>query len=367
MLVADRHVVYRYERSIGNLMSNFPLSYRLTWLPRLLKPSLAGAKEGFAPAAGGLMKEPPWSFVRLAFVGDMSAVANRRPPAVDETIREVLRGADLVVGNCETPVVTEPYARLATRLGSRHAMHPALLDGMLAACAIEPARLVLSLANNHALDQGIAGFEETRAALAARGIRTAGAGRRLAIVEAGGLRIGLLAFTEWRNETAANYAGRVTMASDVEDWTGAGPDADMVCALPHWDREFRHFPLPSTRRLARSLVDRGAALIAGHHAHVLQPVERIGDAVVAYGLGDVLGTAFPRQPWPARIGAILVADVSVDPATQGRLASYRLVPFVRMRRDGNERLADAWAAAAVEPRIGMRLEAILRPCRGSGR
>ena len=145
----------------------------------------------------------------------------------------------------------------------------------------------------------------------------------MTIAEAGGLRVGLLAFTEWRNASAADYAGRVTMSGDVDGWSGAGHDTDILCALPHWDREFRHFPQPATRRLARSLAGRGVALIAGHHAHVLQPVERIGDSIVAYGLGDFLGTALARQPWPVRIGAILLAEVSADPATSGRLASYQ--------------------------------------------
>jgi len=342
-------------------MSNFPLSYRLTWLPLLLRPSLGGDHEGFAPAGGVLMREPPRRVARLAFLGDISAVAGRRPPDVDPVIREVLGSADLVVANCETPVVKEAAATLATRLGIRHAMQPALLDGIVAACGIEAEKLVLSLANNHALDQGVAGLEETGAALAARGIRTAGteASGGLTVVAAGGLRIGLLAFTRWRNGSRAEYAGRVTMAGDVDGWSGAGNAADIVCALPHWDREFRHFPQPATRRLARSLAGRGVALIAGHHAHVLQPVERIGDGIVAYGLGDFLGTALARQSWPARIGAILVAEVSADPATRGRLSRYRLRPFVRTRQDGRERLAAAAEAARSEPRIGKRLAAIL--------
>ena len=50
---------------------------------------------------------------------------------------------------------------------------------------------------------------------------------------------------------------------------------------------------------------------------MLQPVERIGEALVAYGLGDFLGTALPRQPWPGRIGAILAVDVSADAGTRG--------------------------------------------------
>ena len=52
-------------------MSNFPLSYKLSWLPRFLKPSLQGNAGVFAPAAQTLLQPMPASTVRLAFIGDI--------------------------------------------------------------------------------------------------------------------------------------------------------------------------------------------------------------------------------------------------------------------------------------------------------
>jgi poly-gamma-glutamate synthesis protein (capsule biosynthesis protein) len=71
---------------------------------------------------------------------------------------------------------------------------------------------------------------------------------------------------------------------------------------------------------------------------VLQPAEQIGGSLVAYGLGDFLGTALPRAPWPARLGAVLAIDVSVDPRTKGQIAAYRFAPFFRERSGRRERL-----------------------------
>ena len=112
-------------------MSNFPLSYKLSWLPRFLKPSLRGSAGVFAPAAQALLDPMPASTVRLAFIGDISAVANRRVPDVDPVLAGVLSGADLVVGNCESPVVGRPLAKAATRLGALHAMAPDFLGRLL--------------------------------------------------------------------------------------------------------------------------------------------------------------------------------------------------------------------------------------------
>jgi poly-gamma-glutamate synthesis protein (capsule biosynthesis protein) len=369
-------------------VSNFPLAYRLSWLPRLLKPSLAGDRNGFAPLAATWLEPPPTRTARLVFVGDISAVANRTAPPVHPAIRELLASADLVVGNCESPVVERPHARLDTALGIRHAMGERFLADALDAAGIAREKLVLSVANNHALDQGADGFGETLAALRRLGIRPVGlADEPLAFIaigtrasriysgartpapdpspqgagEPGAATVGLLAFTQWRNASRDAFAGRVVMADDA--WPLDLPTGcDLACALPHWDREFRHFPRPETRRFAKALADAGAGLVVGGHAHVVQPVERLGDALAAYGLGDFLGTALARVPWPIRIGALLTVDVSLDPETRGQIAGYRLHFFLRERDGGHERLVPVEALdGPMRDKVFGRLGAIHGP------
>jgi poly-gamma-glutamate synthesis protein (capsule biosynthesis protein) len=341
-------------------VSNYPLSYKLSWLPRFLKPSLGGDTSGFADMAATLMDPPSASMVRLAFVGDISAVANSGAPQCDPAIGALLGSADLVVGNCESPIVERPSAVLGTMLGTHHAMTERFLSEALTAVGISNEKLVLSLANNHVLDQGVAGFDKTVSALKRLGIRTIGTVEdgpvaRLAV---GSLGIGLAAFTLWRNAGADLFSGRVSMDSDP-DWGGYAGGVDLICAVPHWDWEFRHFPRAETRALARRLAGHGVGLIAGHHAHVVQPVERIGGTLVAYGLGDFLGTAFARQPWPGRIGGIFVVDVSADAGTKGSIVGYRLHPFMRLRAGDHEKLAElARLEGGMRRKIDGRLNAL---------
>ena len=339
-------------------VSNFPPSYKLSWLPRFLKPSLAG--QAGAPASAQLMAEPPGQIVRLVFLGDISAVANRTPPEIDPALRKIIASADLVVANCESPVVARPRFRLATQ-----AWNPPCHDARISRRRHRGGRdrsgadSCLSLANNHILDQGVAGFEETVAALARRSIRTVGstADGLMRRANAGPLTLVLLAFTQWRNAGAAEFSGRVIMLQDLAGWRGEEEQGvDLLCAIPHWDFEFRHFPRDETRALARKLIESGVGLIAGHHAHVVQPAERIGGALVAYGLGDFLGTALARQPWPGRIGVILAVDISADPGTRGQVASYRFHPFMRIRQGRNEKLAPI---DTVGGRIGKKAKARL--------
>jgi poly-gamma-glutamate synthesis protein (capsule biosynthesis protein) len=335
-------------------VSNFPLAYKLSWLPRLLKPSLRGYTSDFVPAKAKLLRRPAARTTRLVFLGDISAVANRKIPEIDQRLVALIASADLVIGNCESPVVERARYRLGTAAGTRHAMTPRFLAEVLAAMGASPARLLLSLANNHILDQGVAGYEQTKAALAGLGIGTIGGGEDPPVrtIALKGLSMGFAAFTEWRNAGAAEFAGRVTMLDALAASDCAAlrySKSDHLCVVAHWDREFRHFPRPSTRALAEDFAEAGAALIVGHHAHVLQPAEVIGDTLVAYGLGDFLGTALPRVSWPLRLGGILVADVSIDDRTKGQVAAYAMVPFVRERADRRERLMPL---DAVEDEVG---------------
>jgi poly-gamma-glutamate synthesis protein (capsule biosynthesis protein) len=382
-------------------MSNFPLSYKLSWLPRLLRPSLAGDRYGFAPAAATLIT--PARAFQLAFVGDISAVANREAPECDPAIIALLSSADLVVGNCESPVVERPHAVLDTRLGARHAMTERFLADSLAAAGIGREKLILSLANNHALDQGVAGFDETLAALKRLDIRVIGlADEALAKVVIGAaagigtfplphsvgerwpegqvrgasapcaarlpqegrggsaLTVGFAAFTLWRNAGADAFKHRVSMAGDPSRWPkSVTENIDLLCAIPHWDWEFRHFPRSETRALALRLAGQRAGLIIGGHAHVVQPMEQIATSLVAYGLGDFLGTVFARVPWPLRICAILTVEVSVDEDTRGAIAGWRQHFFVRLREGDHERLVPVDALGEELRRKAIaRLEAI---------
>ena len=69
----------------------------------------------------------------------------------------------------------------------------------------------------------------------------------------------------------------------------------MIVAV-HWGLERDTCPSNDQRLLARQLLDAGADAIIGHHPHVLQPVELVGDKLVAYSLGNFV--------WHARSGIL---------------------------------------------------------------
>lgn len=303
--------------------------------------------------------------VDLLFFGDISNVANPTIAAAPKEMRELFRRADIVVGNCETPVTKNVAPGARQRLGLGHYADASFIDGFLDAFRVSAGKLCLSLANNHALDCGVEGLLETVSVLEERGIAVIGcrdAGRPpLTTVEHRGLRLGFTASTEWINRHPETARKHVWFGRDADglDWSGLKKQhrLDTLVALPHWDFEFRHFPQPETRARAARLARGGVDLIVGQHPHVLQPMERFGRGLCAYSLGDILGTAFPRATWPTRLFGLLEIGIRAGGPRRGEICRYRLHPWVRTYRAGRE---EVWAVSDLRDGLRDKIERRLR-------
>lgn len=212
-------------------------------------------------------------------------------------VRDVLRDADLAIGNLECALGTcgQPAEKQYTFRAN---------PGTAAALA-EAGFDLVTLANNHTVDYGPEALLETLSALRERGIRSVGAGenieeaRRWVLVERGSppVRIAVLAFSNMLPEDfyagpdrpGTNRARPEVVASDV---AAARGEADVVIVSFHWGPELSSSPSPVQRRLAAAAAEAGADLVVGHHPHVLQGLEARGHALIAYSLGNFL---FPSR------------------------------------------------------------------------
>jgi poly-gamma-glutamate capsule biosynthesis protein CapA/YwtB (metallophosphatase superfamily) len=159
------------------------------------------------------------------------------------------------------------------------------------------------LANNHALDYGPQALEDTLDLLDDAGIAAVGAGRNLdeartgRIVEAGGARIGLVAFADHPDDFAAgaNAPGiaLAELADGAPQWVidqvrTLERTCDVVIGGPHWGPNMTTAPPDRHRTVARDLVAAGLDALAGHSAHVVHGVERMDGVPICYDLGDLL-------------------------------------------------------------------------------
>lgn len=164
---------------------------------------------------------------------------------------------------------------------------------------------LLSLANNHAMDTGVSGLEETQYALRSAAIAAVGPGEEVVSLTINNVSMAWIALDDVMHPIDVE---RVKERITSLRWA-----ADFLIASIHWGIEFESSPSERQRRLAFELATAGVDLVIGHHSHVLQPVEWIWGAgrgrptLVVYGLGNAMfdqGT-----PARARQGATLLLEV----------------------------------------------------------
>jgi Bacterial capsule synthesis protein PGA_cap len=204
-------------------------------------------------------------------------------------IRRWVRGNALAFCHVETPLTPAPPAGYP-RFSAPPALARAVRTTGFDAC---------STASNHSLDRGQAGVDATRRALARARVRHTGSfssprqRRRPLLLRARGVRVAFLAYTQMTNGIPSPHPWSVNLARaerilrDARRARRAGARAVIVNL--HWGTEYRHAPdafqTALARRLARS---RAITAVVGQHAHVVQPIRRIGRLWVVFGEGNLL-------------------------------------------------------------------------------
>lgn len=157
---------------------------------------------------------------------------------------------------------------------------------------------VLSLANNHSLDYGRVALAETMAVLTGAQIRYCGAGEDLfsaaqpQIVKIRGQKIAFLGFSGvvppgWEaTGSRSGIASAKNLSFVAQQIQEARKQADIVIVSFHWGKELETSPSSWQRKLGRLAIDSGAAAVIGHHPHVVQGVEKYGQGIIAYSLGN---------------------------------------------------------------------------------
>lgn len=216
------------------------------------------------------------------------------------------------------------------------------------ACLTAAGLDVCVLANNHVLDWGNAGLLETLETLAARGIRTAGAGRDLrearrpaSVDVAGGGRLVVFAFGSETSGVARSWAATeerpgVDLLEDLSPATAAGiggrvaetkRPGDLVVASIHWGSNWGYDVPPRFVRFAHRLIESGVDLVHGHSSHHPRPIEVYRGRLILYGCGDLIDDYEGITGYESfRADLVLMYFPALD-AASGRLVGLRMVPM----------------------------------------
>jgi len=257
--------------------------------------------------------------------------------------------------------------------GINYRMHPDNLPSLTAA-GID----YCSLANNHVLDWGEGGLEETLTALDRAGIRHAGAGRSLVEAKApaalalpGKGRVLVFSFGAASSGIPPSWAATadrpgVNLLPDLSERTvrRIGEEVhkvrragDIVVASIHWGGNWGYEIPREQTEFAHRLIDEVAVdLIHGHSSHHVKGLEVYRGKPVIYGCGDFLNDYEGISGYETyRDDLTLMYFVSMDPETGG-LVHLKMIPMqIRNFRLNRPSEADARWLAAVLTREGRKL------------
>lgn len=156
---------------------------------------------------------------------------------------------------------------------------------------------LVSLANNHLADFKAKGVVNTLDTLDKVGLKHVGAGRNLTeaaeydMQEINGVKIATIAVSDI---IPKDFAARDSKAGILTTKTlkyyqavkDASEKADLVIANIHWGVEYGMTETEAQQQLARNLINWGVDVVIGSHPHVLQPVEKYGDGIIFYSMGN---------------------------------------------------------------------------------
>ena len=192
-----------------------------------------------------------------------------------QKISQLTKGVDFVFGNLEGPIVKNPPNFSIDSL--TFAFSKDTLKGLLFGNFN-----LLSLANNHTLNMGENGLEETREFLEEAKINFVGDPLKCSeefLDEENNLTF--LAF----NKTYSYGCSDEEIIETIKSAKFLNPESFVTVSM-HWGNEYNLASSPSQQKLAYKIIDAGADLIIGHHPHVVQEVGIYKNKLIFYSLGN---------------------------------------------------------------------------------
>jgi poly-gamma-glutamate capsule biosynthesis protein CapA/YwtB (metallophosphatase superfamily) len=244
------------------------------------------------------------------------------------------------IANLETAVTQSDDAQPK---GINYRMHPDNV-GCLEALGLD----CCTLANNHVLDWGRAGLNETLDVLAAAGIKVVGAGATIAGAAAPAVltpgddaRVVVHAFgcassgvpRQWGATGSRPGVNFIDDDDDnvveraIESFAIGVSSSDIVICSIHWGPNWGYAIDRRHRRLAHALIERGADIVFGHSSHHPKAMEIHRERLILYGCGDFLNDYEGIGPHDGHRSDLAVMYLPEVDVAGGRLAALTMVPF----------------------------------------
>jgi len=267
------------------------------------------------------IKEP----IRILFVGDMMFDRHIRE-AVGKygggnynyplaSLKEKLAEYDLVVGNLEGPITDNESVSAGTKIGEGKNF-VFTFDPAVASVLAENNIKIVNLGNNHILNQGAGGVDQTKKRLDAAGVQYFDDSNDLET----SFPSGKVSFVGY------NYSESGSEERAIENIKLAKEKSDLVIVCPHWGTEYKTGdPGPAVRNMARKFVDAGADAVIGTHPHVVQASEEYNGKKIYFSLGNFVFDQYFQKETMEGLGV----EMTIEP---DGVLEYRELKFEMTKR-----------------------------------
>ena len=209
-------------------------------------------------------------------------------------------------GNDVKPAGNRPTGMAATL---KHSMDPGVADWLRDCLSAD----IWNICNNHIMDDGAVGMEDTLRAAGEHGALTLGAGMNIGeakkpviLDEAGGIGMIGVGYQRACRKASEDVPGCVSW-SDMDTIREQIELIRKTCrwciVVAHGGEEFTALPSPYTRDRYLEYLNMGADIVVSHHPHVPMNYETVGDKIIFYSLGNfIFDTDYQRSQFNTEYG-----------------------------------------------------------------
>jgi len=233
------------------------------------------------------------NYIQLLFVGDLMfdrgvryiAEKNGSNDYIFEKISSTLLDNNLVVANLEGPVTSAKSMSVTASVTSPESI-TFTFDPSLAKTLFNKNIRLVDLGNNHILNFGPQGVDETEKYLSEAGIKYFGVPQKKesTIENINGVKIGFVSYNYYEFRGDLIKAEKATL----EEIEKIRPLADVVVVFCHWGDEYKLKNNKEQENLAHKFIDLGTDIVIGSHPHVIQPMEEYKGKRIYYSLGNFI-------------------------------------------------------------------------------
>lgn len=180
---------------------------------------------------------------------------------------------------------------------------------------------LLTMANNHILDQGFNGLYSTMELCKKHDISIVGAGKNIEeackpfIFMNKGKKVGVYACTEHEYSIATEKtpgANPIDLLEVPDDISNLKEQSDYVIVLYHGGKEHYRYPSPKLQKVCRKLVEKGADLVICQHSHCIGCEEKYLQGTIVYGQGNFLFDHSDSECWKTSLLISINDDETIE-------------------------------------------------------